>query len=323
MTVPIKPLLWGPTPNAQLALTLAKQGFGSCNIGGRQLVGFGGNPPPTTAPPGVRAAGLDMYLSVWAVNYWNDKTPFIDWFDAPDQNGHHWVNILAAVSAVAKAAKTLGCVGLALDTEMYASSGGYASWAWNYSGNKSTQLATDAMAQLRGESVGRAIQAGFPGAKVIVYMSGKSMLPGLYLDLLDVWNKSPVDSAGKVVLPFFNGFIAGSAGVPVTFLDSTFYKPNNVVPGPFGRDADHGWARSLAATTTGFAKLALGPNVFVSPFIWLNGDVANEGAWATPTIPATFKQFRLAVLAASQNNLYGIFQYGTPFDYSPFAPVGS
>lgn len=318
----VKPLLWGPTPNAPLATILAKQGFGSVMFGARQLPPFGGRPFPTVAPPGLKTAGLETYYGFWLVNYWNNRTPLVDWFDTPDQKGNQWATALASITAAAQAAKASGCVGMAIDTEMYASNEGYASWAWNYSGNKKSQVTTNVMAAARGKAIGEAIQLGFPGAKVVVYLSGKSMLPGLYLDLLDAHNvPGPLASAGKVVLPFFQGFVAGSGTSSITFLDSTFYKPNNVTPGPFGGDADHGWKRSLAATTNGFAKLGFGANVFMSPFIWLNGDVKNEGAWATPTIPATYKQFRPAVLAASQNNLYGIFQYNTSFDYTPFEPV--
>ena len=118
------------------------------------------------------------------------------------------------------------------------------------------------------------------------------------------------------MLPFMRGLV--SACDTVIFLDSTFYKPPDVLNGPYGDDADGGWTRSLVATTTGFAALNLGTNAFISPFIWLDGD---GGPYNTPTPAATFKAFQPAVMAAAQEGVYGIFQYANTFDYSAFAPV--
>lgn len=317
----VKPLLWGRPQSAASVSALKGWGFGSGLMGVEWLNGFGGNPLTAyPAPPSI-AKGLPTYLSFYLVNYWNARTPMVDWFDAADQKGKHWADLLASITATAAYAKQLGCVGLALDTEMYGSNGGTATWAAAYAGNTQSASVTAAIAQTRGQAVMNAIQTGFPGAEVIVYLSGKSMLPGLYLDQLNVHNMNGViASAGLVVLPFMAGLVSATTA-SVTFLDSTFYKPNNVTPGPYGGDPDHGWARSLAATTDGFAALGLGPNAFISPFVWLDGDVANEGAFATPTIPSTFKAFLPQVLAASQNGMYGIFQYADTYSYASFAPV--
>ncbi len=315
----VKPLLWREPDSGETAAQLASWGYGSCLTSSSQLPRFGGNALPSSAAPGAAAAGLDVYLSFYLQNYWNAKTPMIDWFDAPDQSGYHWADFIDAVQAAAAQARTLGCKGVAIDTEMYPSSGGVATWAWNYPGNAQKHAPTMVMAQNRGVSVGQAIQSGCPGATIIVYLSGHSMLPRLYLDKLQAFNNQSNHTARLAVLPFMRGLV--SASKTVIFLDSTFYKPPNVLGGPYGGDADGGWARSLAATTEGFAALNLGTNAFISPFIWLDGDVNSEGPFATPTSPAAFDAFQPAVIAAAQEGVYGVYQYANTFDYAAFAPL--
>ncbi len=312
----VKPQLWATPNSAETAAQLASWGFGSCQIYSSLLPNFGGGALPSSPTSGAAEAGLDVYLSFALVNYWNAKTPMIDWFDAPDQHGSHWADFTDSVQTAASRARALGCKGLALDTELYPSNGGSATWAWDYPGNTRKHAPTMVMAQARGVEFGQAIQTGFPGATIVIYLSEHSMLPRLYLDELLTSINLPNLTARLVVLPFMRGLV--SACDTVIFLDSTFYKPPDVLNGPYGDDADGGWTRSLVATTTGFAALNLGTNAFISPFIWLDGD---GGPYNTPTPAATFKAFQPAVMAAAQEGVYGIFQYANTFDYSAFAPV--
>ncbi len=186
----VKPLLWGRPGSRVNAAQLANWGFGSCQICASLLPNFGGDALPSSTIPGAAESGLDVYLTFWLQNYWNADTPMIDWFDAPDQHGSHWADFTEAVQAAAARARALGCRGVALDTEMYPSNDGEATWAWDYPGNKEKHASTMVMAKARAVAVGQAIQAGFPGATTIIYLSGGSRVPDRPAQMPPRWRRT-------------------------------------------------------------------------------------------------------------------------------------
>lgn len=59
--------------------------------------------------------GIKLYLGLYCVNYWNTRTPLVEWFD---EDG--WANsVVPKCRDIAGAAKVLGFAGLAFDLELY------------------------------------------------------------------------------------------------------------------------------------------------------------------------------------------------------------
>lgn len=320
--VGVKAFLWGQ-PSTNNAAALAAMGFGSVMTSGQWLPGYGGHPLSSwlIADPAAAAAGLAQYASFYLSNYNNTDTPMVNWFTGD------WTTYCLTITALCAMAKAAGYAGIAIDTEMYEGVGGNtASWQWDYNGNQNSQAATENEAQARGVQFMQAVQAGFAGCEVVIYLSGESSLPGLYLDTLDAWlqtHGSPtttIASEGLVTIDFMRGLCSAAGTSKVTFLDATFYKAGNVLGGPYGGDPDQGWARALAVNSTGFAALKLGLKAGISPFIWLDTDPA-EQPYADLTTPAAWKTFQPHVLAAAQNGMFGIYQFADAFDYTPYAPV--
>ena len=75
----------------------------------------------------AREGRLLLYLAFYAVNYYNARTPFAEWFD--DRGWSQ--DVLPRVRELAAAAKSMSFAGLAIDQELYAQAGGAATASWS------------------------------------------------------------------------------------------------------------------------------------------------------------------------------------------------
>ena len=78
------------------------------------------------------ARGIKLWLGIGMGNYWNDTTPWSEWFDDAG-----WATkVLPNIRNLAGGARAMGFAGLAFDEELYGKpSGPLPPWRWDYPGN--------------------------------------------------------------------------------------------------------------------------------------------------------------------------------------------
>jgi hypothetical protein len=225
-----------------------------------------------------QARGIECYLGGYLANTSNSLTPMIEWFSDAS-----WTSTaIPAFTNFAAAAQLEGFDGIALDGEMYASTGG-ATWERGYSGNTQGESATRAKVKERGASVMTAILAQMPAATIINY---RSEFPGNWRDVAHQLNGNSALWTDSLMRNFWDGMSSVTTFEAIYFFDEWFYKTLWFPPG-----AQTGWAARMEDNYDAYygsifpaweAWATVQSKLFVSPFIWIdNGSDSDEAALST------------------------------------------
>lgn len=259
------------------------------------------------------ALGMHVYLGFYLSNYNNTRTPLAGWFD----NSGWQHDVLPSVTAVASAAKSLGCAGVAFDEELYPQVGGAqsATWDWDFPGNTASQAAVRAAAKERGAQLMQALLTGFPRAKIVDY---GVRFPTTWLAYLQRANGQSNAFANSVAPDFWNGLTSVPGWRSVLFLNATFYKDTGQ-SGVTWDDALGYEDRSLfslfSRRLSNWSYAA--DRIAESPFAWVdNGDTSYYRARPPSEVASQFTAFR----RWGMDGTFGLYeQQGLMrFDYEPY-----
>ena len=263
----------------------------------------------------AKERGMKMYLGFWLVNYYNAATPLKDWFDDPG-----WADaVIPRVRDVAGAAKLLGFDGIAFDQELYGQAkGATATWAWDYPGNTHPEAEVRAKAKQRGRELMRTILGGFPDVEIVVY----------HYQFPETWegvvqervNHIHEVGAPLLFLDFWDGLSSVEGYKAIRFINALFYKVPHLGT----------WETALQHELNSFHSLLsrrlsrwdyASTRIFESPFSWINGNVAGEGAFTAPRPPGYVAAQLGAFKKWGMGGEFANFAYGGlgGFDYTPYA----
>ena len=165
------------------------------------------------------AHGITLWLGIGMSNYYNDKTPWAEWFDDAT-----WTNtVLPNMRNFAGAARMLGFAGLAFDEELYAGKTGTpGDWDWNYPGNTHSELEVRGQARARGAQLMQAIASGFPNAEIVD--TGWRLPEGWEELAQQVINGITNSNAPRVEINFWDGMTSVPGYGTIRFIDDAFHK---------------------------------------------------------------------------------------------------
>lgn len=270
----------------------------------------------------ARAArrGIDLWLGLLLVNYYNRATPLYDWFDDEGWS----TKVVPAIADLAGAARTLGFRGLAFDGELYPQDGGHttATWEWNYPGNTHSEAEVRAMVRRRGKQLMQAIVGEFPGVEIVDYYD--THFPESWGELVQQEvNGTAHAFASFVQIDFWDGLTSVSGYGPIRFLDSTFYKTWHVSGASWDTALSYNVNRMLAYLSRHLSNWSYASTrINISPFAWIDGDVANEGSFTAPRDPAYVAEQLAFFRRWAMGGVFAIYAYGKiegGFDYRPYA----
>jgi hypothetical protein len=256
--------------------------------------------------------GIKLWLSVHLSDYFNHATPLLDWFD---DSG--WSNrLLPKLADLAGAAHALGFEGLAFDEEPYYG----ATWDWTYPGNTHSQAAVRAEVRRRGAQMMRTIVQAFPGVDLLDY--GTYFTDGWNALVQHAINHTQHPYARSVQINLWDGLTSVAGYGPIRFMDATFYKTWHLSNASWDTAMTYNVNRLMAYLSRNLANWSYASSrISISPFAWIDGDVAHEGSFTAPRDPA----YVAAQLAAFQRwgmgGAFSIFSYEAlgKFDYAPYA----
>jgi hypothetical protein len=160
----------------------------------------------------------------------------------------------------------------------------------------------------------------FPQVEIVDY---GTYLPGTWA----AYVQTAVNGASNpyqddVQLDFWNGLTQTPGYGAIRFLDASFYKGPNVPGATFAAALQYNansWFALLSRSWSNWAYAA--DRVFVSPYAWIDGDVANESSWTAPR-PADYVATQLqAYRLWGMGGDFGVYSYNHlgQFDYGPYA----
>ena len=315
------------------------RGVGGFHGGVRNLVGMGGTQRFTGDPEAdlmgkefdlqrtlrdshlVRRAkdrGLKLYLGFYAANYYNTGTPFKEWFDDAG-----WKDVvIAEVRNLAAAARLLGFAGITIDQELYPQRGGAksATWSWDYPGNTHTEAEVRAKATDRGRQLMRAILEGFPQTEITAY---HFQFPSTWEDVVqERVNKKKNAAAPMLFADFWDGMTSVEGYGAVRFIQALFYKTPHV--GTWDSAFQYELNSFHAMASRRFSRWGYASSrIYLSPFAWLNGNVATEGRFTAPRPPDYVASQLAAFHKWGMGRELANFCYGglKSFDYEPYLPA--
>jgi carboxypeptidase family protein len=263
----------------------------------------------------ARQGRLLLYLAFYAVNYYNVRTPFADWFD-----DRGWSQqVLPRVRELAAAAKAMGFTGLAIDQELYAQQGGAAtaSWSVHYPGATHSPSEVRAEATRRGRQLMRSMLTGFPGLELVAY---DTEIPENWYEkvLADVDHK-PFAFRDDVRADLWNGLTSVPGYSAIRWLDAVFYKTYHLSGASWDTALQYNANRVYSYLSRHFTNWAYASSrLQVSPFAWID-------AGTTPFEQARPPQEVAQQLAAfhrwGAGGVFADYAYeglGDRFDYAPY-----
>jgi hypothetical protein len=185
----------------------------------------------------LAARGMTLAFRVYANNYFNSSTPFLQWNDDA-----RWAAALPEFQHFAAMMKVYGISELIFDLEEYPTkddtSGEGFTWDWNYPAtsslpaNTASEAVTRGNVRMRGAQIMTALLAGYPGIKVGVYYMH---VPGTHREWVNHVTYHPTiaepyleTDAGGTSRAVFRNFMDGLTSVDgygrFRLLDEGFYK---------------------------------------------------------------------------------------------------
>ena len=181
--------------------------------------------------------------------------------------------MVTALGNWAAGARFLGLDGLSFDVEPYANR----TWSWDYPGNTHTQAETKAAAFAWGVECGHALVDNFPGYDLYIY---GAYHPEAWNALVQkIVNGAPDDVySGELYLDFLDGIHSVGGYGEVRHIDATFYKTSHLNGSSFDTGNKYNAERWFAWMSNNYASWqTVAPKMNVSPFIWIDEDIALEG----------------------------------------------
>jgi len=166
----------------------------------------------------------------------------------------------------------------------------------------------------------RAIVEGFPGVEISVY---DFQFPETWSDVVQKQvNKIDRIGEGRLFTEFWDGMTSVEGFGAVRFMNAIFYKVPHL--GTWESALQYEMNSFHAMASRRFSNwAAASTRIYLSPFSWINGNVAGEGAFTAPRPPeyvatqlAAFKKWGMGRELA--NYCYGSL---SSFDYSPYFPA--
>jgi len=259
----------------------------------------------------ARRGRLKLYLGMYASDSKNEQTPFKEWFD-----DRAWArDVIPHARDLAAAARSLGLAGVAIDQELYETSGGDPSWSWNYPGNSHSEADTRARAVSRGHELMQAFVSAFPGVEVAAYAT---QLRDSWEDKVqEVINKAPHSFDDDLRLDLWNGMTSVQGYSAILWLDAIFYKTPHL--------GDR-WEPGLRYNASSVYSLLsrrfsnwsyASERLHLSPFAWIDeGPSEFERARGSDYVKRQLQAFRRWGMGGA----FGIYAYDDfeKFDYGPY-----
>ena len=131
-----------------------------------------------------------------------------------------------------------------------------------------------------------AIVGEFPGVEIVDYYD--THFPESWDELVpQEVNGTAYALASFVQIDFWDGLTSVSGYGPIRFLDSTFYKTWHVRGASWDTALSYNVNRMLAYLSRHLSNWSYASTrINISPFAWIDGDVANEGSFTAPRDPA-------------------------------------
>ena len=260
------------------------------------------------------ARGITLWLGVGMGNYYNDKTPWAEWFDDAA-----WTNtVLPNARDLAGGARLLGFAGLAFDEELYPGKTGIAGdWDWNYPGNTHSEPEVRAQVRARGAQLMQAIASGFPNSEIVVI--GWRLPEGWEELAQQVINGIPNANAARVDIDFWDGMTSVPGYGPIRFMDHSFEKFWHMPRSNWDIALTYNANRLFAMFSRRLSNWSYASSrIQVSPFAWIAAGPKTGFQDARPpdfaaTQLAAFRRWGTGGAFANyaSSGLYG-------FDYTPY-----
>jgi hypothetical protein len=258
------------------------------------------------------ARGIKIWIGIYLSNYYNRATPLEDWFD-----DNAWsTQLLPALGNLAGAARTLGFAGLAFDEEMY----GGATWSWNSSTNTHSEADVRAEVGVRGAQMMSTMVHAFPGIDIVDYGTN---FPGGWSELVqEQVNHTPNPFSTSLQINLWDGLTSVPGYGPIRFMDATFYKTAQLSGATWDNAMTYNINGLMAYLSRNLGNWAYASSrINISPFAWIDGDVANEGSFTAPRPPAYVADQLAAFRRWGMGGAFAIYSYagvGGAFDYTPY-----
>jgi hypothetical protein len=302
----------------------------------RHLPGLGGS-QRFSARPSARPAGADtklqdelvksaavrlakegklrLYLAFYALNYYNTRTPFEEWFD-----DRGWSQkVLPAVRNLAAAAREMGFTGLGIDQELYPQKGGAttASWSARYPGSSHDEAAVRAKVRQRGRELAAAMLSGFPGFELVAY---DTLLPeSWYVKVQADVNHQPDVLRDDVRVNLWDGISSVEGYSAIRLLDALFYKTYHLSGATWDTALQYNANRVYSYLSRHFSNWSYASSrLHLTPFAWIDsGSTPFERARTPQEVAAQLDAFARWGIGGSFAN-YAYQGLGTVFDYGPY-----
>jgi hypothetical protein len=262
----------------------------------------------------MRARGMEAYFGLWLMNHFNTATPLKGWFD-----DRGWSElVLPKMADAAAAARLLGFVGLAFDSELYRQRGGAttATWSWKYPGNSHSEPQVRAKARQRGRQLMGALTANFPGLELIAY---DVRLPETWGELVEAKvNGRPNAMAPLVTIDFWDGLTSLEGYGAIRLADGTFHKTPHL--GTWESAFQYHYNKLYSYLSRRISNWDhAGSRLFVSPFSWINAG-PNNGAFEDARSPQYVATQLAAFRKWGMGREFANFAHGGlgGFDYTPY-----
>jgi hypothetical protein len=270
------------------------------------------------ASPAVRRARegqLVLYLAFYAVNYFNQRTPFVDWFD-----DHGWSSkVLPRVRDLANSARSMGFAGLAIDQELYPQKGGVttASWSVHYPGNRHSEAEVRSKVRQRGRELMKSILSGYPGVELVAY---ETLLPESWYDKVEAdINQKPDVFRDDVRVDLWDGLSSVEGYAAFRWMDALFYKTFQFPGASWDTALQYNANRLYSYLSRRFSNWAYASSrIHISPFSWIDaGNTPFEQARSPEHVSEQLDAFRRWGTGGSFAD-YAYQGLGDAFDYAPY-----
>ena len=316
------------------------RGIGGFVCSNRSLAGFGGeqdfsgDATATLAGAGYQlqrfirdsriveratAQDIKLWLGIRLVNFFNTSTPLAEWFDDAAWSG----TALPKLAGLAGAARLLGFAGLAFDGELYGQDGGAAtaSWDWDYPGNTHTEAEVRAKVRERGvaddDRARRFVSRRRDHGLLRLALSRRLGRAGATRD-----QRRAPRAREDVQISFWDGMTSVEGYGPIRFMDATFYKTWHISGASWETALSYNANRLMAYLSRNLSNWSYASSrISISPFAWIDDDVANEGTFTTARPPAYVADQLTAFRKWGMDGAIAVFSYAPlgAFDYTPYA----
>jgi hypothetical protein len=261
----------------------------------------------------ARQGRLLLYLGFYAANYFNQRTPFVDWFD-----DRGWSQkVLPRVRDLAAAARTMGLAGLAIDQELYRQKGGAetASWSVRYPGNAHPEAQVRSTVEQRGRELMKAMVGGYPGLELLAY---NTQIPESWFEEVqaDV-NGIPNAAAHDMRIDLWEGLSSVQGYSAIHWFDSIFYKTPHVGGASWDAALEYNANRIYSSLSRRFTNWSYASSrLHLAPFGWVN---AGPNRFSRARDPDYVAQQLDAFRRWGAGGSFGIFSFGR-LQYAEYDP---